>query len=59
MCLAFCFSWSCIEYSEGWRRRERPCSPGGYGRFSSALRPFSFSKMLTPRRRLILTLGPV
>jgi hypothetical protein len=26
---AFCFSCSCRRYSEGCRRRVRPCSPGG------------------------------
>ena len=41
------------------RRRVRPCWPGGNGRRSSARRPFSFSKMLVPRRRETRTFGPV
>ena len=60
MYFAFCFSCSWARYSlPALRRRVRPWAPGGKGRRSSALRPFSFSKMLVDRRRETRTFGPV
>src|SRR5215213_99051 len=59
---AFCFSRSCRLYSLSLRR-PRPCSPGGYGRFStghlglSHLEPLR--KSLVFSRRQSLQSGPV
>src|SRR4029453_4566848 len=59
---AFCFSRSCRLYSLSLSR-PRPCSPGGYGRFStrhlglSALEPLR--KSLVFSRRQSLQSGPV
>src|ERR1019366_5209330 len=60
---AFCFSRSWVLYSEGWRRRSRPCSPGGLGRRSIGQRTVShfgpFKNSLTFSRRQRRQTGPV
>ena len=57
---AFCFSCSCTRNSEFWLRlRPRPCSPGGYGRFSRALVSPAVPQTFIPNRRETRALGPV
>ena len=57
---AFCFSCICTRNSEAvLRRRERPRSPGGYGRRSSAIVSPLVPQMLVLSRRDTRALGPV
>src|SRR3954463_16816619 len=65
MRLIFCFSRSCLEYSDALRRRAVawPCWPGAYGRRSTghfSVKHFvAFRNSLVPSRRHCRQLAPV